>query len=192
MKVSPFYRWRYEAWKACLEIAWQWSYWELNQTWDSAFFILYVVEPSHDIFPDPFRKPNYSFLLQDRIYFPSDVVVVLKLIRNNHRFKLLHHLIPESVTSRMLAFKSHVFLLWLSESSPQGLLSERLNDSCGASWNQMCNNAKLCVNAVFRTSLQNLIEGIPAYSSCVTGKGQVAVCHHSFVTWLVLKEGGLH
>lgn len=116
-------------------------------------------------------------------------MVVLKLIRINHQFKLLHHLIPESVTSGMHAFETHVFLLWLSESSPQGLLSERLDYSCGASWNWMCNIAKLCVNALFRTSPQNLNEGIPA-SGMYNREGEV--CHHSFVTCLVLKDGGLH
>lgn len=61
------------------------------------------MQPGHDIFSDPFRKPNQNLLLQDITCFLPDMVVVLQLIRVNHQSKLLHHLIPESVTSRMQA-----------------------------------------------------------------------------------------
>lgn len=69
----------------------------------STFSILQVTQPGHDIFSDPFRKPNQNLLLQDITCFLPDMVVVLQLIRVNHQSKLLHHLIPESVTSRMQA-----------------------------------------------------------------------------------------
>lgn len=71
-----------------------------------SFSILRVMQPGHDIFSDPFRKPNQNLLLQDITCFLPDTVVVLKLIRVNHQSKLLHHLIPESVTFRMQASES--------------------------------------------------------------------------------------
>lgn len=64
----------------------------------------------------------------------------------------------------------------------------RLKDSCGAS-NQMFKIAKLCVNALSRTSQQNLFEDIPASGTC-SGE-ESAVCHHCFVVCLVLKKGGI-
>lgn len=93
---------------------------------------------------------------------------------------MLHHLIPVSVTSRMWGFECPIFTQWLSESCPRGL-SERLKDSCGASWNQMCRLLHflwmLFSEILHRTSL-----GGSQLQECSSGKAQVALCHGSSVT----------
>lgn len=90
----------------------------------------------------------------------------------------------------MQVFGSHIFLQWLSEGCPRGLWSERLKDSCGASWNWMCKLLNF-VWTLFSEPLHKTSPRVSQLQEYVAGKVQAAVCHGSFVTGVIVRDGGL-